>query len=54
MFGEFISFVLRLLLVISTWVFVWKVFRPKTQLGRVLRLVVLLLLFGMFYLFLRE
>jgi len=43
MFTDFISFILRILLIVALWVFVWKILEPRTQLMRILRAVVLLL-----------
>ncbi len=43
MFTDFISFILRISLIVALWVFVWKILEPRTQLMRILRAVVLLL-----------
>jgi len=43
MLTEFISFILRISLIVALWVFVWKILEPRTQLMRILRAVVLLL-----------
>ena len=43
MFTDFISFILRISLIVALWLFVWKLLEPRTQLMRILRAVVLLL-----------
>jgi len=43
MFTDFISFILRISLIVALWVFVWKILEPRTQLMRILRAAVLLL-----------
>lgn len=43
MLTEFISFILRILLIATLWAFVWKLLEPRTQLMRILRAAVLLL-----------
>ena len=43
MFTEFISFILRISLIVALWAFVWKLLEPRTQLMRILRAAVLLL-----------
>jgi hypothetical protein len=43
MFTDFISFILRISLIVALWVFVWKILKPRTQIMRILRAVVLLL-----------
>ena len=43
MFTDFISFILRISLIVALWAFVWKILKPRTQLMRILRAVVLLL-----------
>ncbi len=43
MFTDFISFILRISLIVVLWVFVWKILEPRTQLMRILRAAVLLL-----------
>jgi membrane protein DedA with SNARE-associated domain len=40
---SFLSFVLRAILVVMLWFFVWRVVEPKTQLMRILRAVLLVL-----------
>lgn len=45
MFADFILFILRLLLIIALWVFVWKVVEPRTQFMRILRAALLLVSF---------
>ena len=43
MFTDFVSFVLRISLIVALWAFVWKLLEPRTQLMRILRAAVLLL-----------
>jgi hypothetical protein len=43
MFGDIISFGLRILLIVSLWLFVWRFVEPKTKLMRVLRAALLVL-----------
>lgn len=43
MFGDIVSFVLRILLIVALWAFVWRLLEPRTQLMRILRAAVLLL-----------
>ncbi len=43
MFTDFISFILRISLIVALWLFVWKILEPRTQLMRILRAAVLLL-----------
>jgi hypothetical protein len=43
MLSEFLSFVLRLLLIVVLWTLVWQLIEPKTQLRRILRAAVLVL-----------
>jgi hypothetical protein len=43
MFGDIISFVLRITLIVTLCLFVWQFVRPRTQLMRVLRAVLLVL-----------
>jgi len=43
MFTDFISFILRISLIVALWAFVWKLLEPRTQLMRILRAAVLLL-----------
>ena len=43
MFREMVSFILRIGLIIALWAFVWGLVRPRTQLLRILRAVLLLL-----------
>jgi len=43
MVASFISFVLRILLVVVLWFFVWRFIEPKTQLMRILRVGLLVL-----------
>ena len=43
MFGDIISFVLRILLIASLWLFVWRFVKPRTKLMRVLRAALLVL-----------
>jgi len=42
MLRDFISFILRISLIVALWVFVWKLLEPRTQLMRILRAAVLL------------
>jgi hypothetical protein len=46
-FGSFVYFVLRILLIATVWAFVWRLVEPRTQVMRILRatLLVLSLLF---------
>ena len=37
MLGDIISFVLRIMLVVALWLFVWRFIEPRTQLMRVFR-----------------
>ena len=43
MFGDIISFVLRILLIASLWLFVWRFVKPRSKLMRVLRAALLVL-----------
>ena len=43
MFRDLVSFVLRILLIVALWAFVWRLLEPRTQLMRILRAAVLLL-----------
>lgn len=43
MFTSFISFILRISLIVALWAFVWRFVEPRTQLMRILRAAVLLL-----------
>ncbi len=43
MFRDLVSFVLRILLIVALWAFVWRFLEPRTQLMRILRAAVLLL-----------
>ena len=43
MLGNIIFFVLRLSLIATVWVFVWRFVEPKTQLLRILRAALLVL-----------
>jgi hypothetical protein len=43
MLGDIISFILRILLVITLWLFVWSFVKPQTQLMRVFRAALLVL-----------
>jgi len=43
MTGDIISFILRILLIVSIWLFVWRFVKPKTKLMRVLRAALLVL-----------
>ena len=43
MFTNFISFILRILLIVVVWFFAWRLLEPRTQLMRILRAAVLLL-----------
>ena len=43
MFRDLIFFVLRISLVATIWVFVWRFIEPKTQLMRILRAALLVL-----------
>lgn len=43
MFTSFISFILRISLIVAVWAFVWRLLEPRTQLMRILRATVLLL-----------
>jgi len=43
MFGDIVSFVLRISLIVALWAFVWRLLEPRTQLMRILRAAVLLL-----------
>ena len=43
MSGDIISFILRILLIASIWLFVWKFVEPKTKLMRVFRAALLVL-----------
>jgi hypothetical protein len=43
MFGDFISLILRITLIVALWAFVWRLLEPRTQLMRILRAAVLLL-----------
>ena len=43
MLTDLISFILRILLIVALWAFVWKLLEPRTQLMRILRAAVLLL-----------
>ena len=47
MFESIVSFFLRIWLILVLWAFVWRVFKPKNQVMRILRAAVLVLcLFG--------
>jgi len=41
MFGDIISFILRILLIASIWLSVWRFVEPKTKLMRVFRAALL-------------
>jgi len=41
--ASFISFILRISLIVAIWAFVWRLLEPRTQLMRILRAAVLLL-----------
>lgn len=43
MFRSILSFVLRISLIATIWVFVWKFMEPRTQLMRILRAALLVL-----------
>ena len=43
MYTGFISFILRISLIVAVWAFVWRFLEPRTQLMRILRAAVLLL-----------
>ena len=43
MLGDIISFILRILLVVALWLFVWRFVEPRTQLMRVFRATLLVL-----------
>ena len=43
MFTDFISFILRISLIVVLWTFVWRLLEPRTQLMRILRAAVLIL-----------
>jgi len=43
MIRDIIFFVLRILLIIAIWAFVWKLIEPKTQLMRIFRAALLVL-----------
>jgi membrane-bound ClpP family serine protease len=43
MFGDIIPFILRILLIVSIWLFVWRFVRPRTQFMRVIRAALLVL-----------
>lgn len=43
MVASFVSFVLRILLVVMLWLFVWRVIEPRTQLMRIVRAALLVL-----------
>lgn len=43
MFGEIVSFALRILLVAAFWAFVWQFVEPRTQLMRILRAALLVI-----------
>ena len=43
MFTSFISFILRISLIVAVWAFIWHLVEPRTQLMRILRAAVLLL-----------
>jgi hypothetical protein len=43
MFMSFISFVLRISLIVVLWAFIWHLLEPRTQLMRILRAAVLVL-----------
>jgi len=43
MFTNFISFILRISLIVAVWSFAWRLLEPRTQLMRILRAAVLLL-----------
>ena len=46
-----ISFILRILLIVSLWAFAWHLIKPKTQLMRIIRAAVLLIgLLGILFL----
>ena len=45
MLGDIISFILRILLVVALWLFVWRFVEPRTQLMRVFRAALLVLFF---------
>lgn len=45
MLTDFILFILRLLLIIALWIFVWKIVEPRTQFLRILRVALLLVSF---------
>jgi len=51
MLTNFITFVLRISLIVVLWAFVWRLIQPRTQLMRILRAAVLLLgLLGILFL----
>jgi hypothetical protein len=43
MLTSFISYILRISLIVALWAFVWRLVEPRTQLMRILRAAVLLL-----------
>ena len=43
MLRNILSFVLRILLIGTIWVFIWRIIEPRTQLMRILRLGLLVL-----------
>ena len=43
MISNIISYVIRICLIASLWILVWKCIEPKTQLARILRAAVLVL-----------
>jgi len=43
MLGDIISFTLRILLIVALWLFVWRFVKPQTQLMRVFRAALLVL-----------
>ena len=43
MLTNFITFILRISLIVVLWAFVWRLVQPRTQLMRILRAAVLLL-----------
>jgi len=45
MTADIVSFVLRLYFIVVFWAFVWKLVRPRTQLMRILRAALLVVVF---------
>ena len=43
MLGDIISFILRIVLIVALWLFVWRFIEPRTQLMRVFRATLLVI-----------